>query len=51
LAKFDTSLLTMSTDIKEVVAKSDVLVIAIPSAYAEESLEKLKDTKWNKISS
>ena len=36
----------MSTDVKEVVAKSDVLVIAIPSAYAEESLEKLKPEDW-----
>lgn len=46
LAKFDTSLLFMSTDIKEVVAKSDVLVIAIPSAYAEESLEHFKPGDW-----
>ncbi|MDZ4796193.1 MAG: NAD(P)H-dependent glycerol-3-phosphate dehydrogenase [Bacteroidota bacterium] len=46
MAKFDTSLLTMSTDIKEIVAKSDVLVIAIPSAYAEESLEKLQPEVW-----
>lgn len=46
LAKFDTSLLAMSTDIKEVVTKSDVLVIAIPSAYAEQSLEKLKQQDW-----
>jgi glycerol-3-phosphate dehydrogenase (NAD(P)+) len=36
----------MSTDVKEIVAKSDVLVIAIPSAYAEESLEKLKPADW-----
>ena len=46
LAKFDNSLLAMSTDVKEVVAKSNVLVIAIPSAYAEESLEKLKPEDW-----
>lgn len=45
-AKFDTSLLVMSTDIKEVVAKSDVLVVAIPSSYAEESLGKLKPEDW-----
>ena len=45
-AKFDTSLLAMSTDVKEIVAKSDVLVIAVPSAFAEESLEKLKPEDW-----
>ena len=45
-AKFDTSLLNMSVDVKEVVAKSDVLVVAVPSAYAEESLAKLKPEDW-----
>jgi len=40
-AKFDTTLLTLSIDVKEVVANSDVLVIAVPSAYAEESLRSL----------
>ena len=45
-AKFDVSLLTMSTDITEVVKNSDVLVVAIPSAYAEESLAKLKPEHW-----
>ena len=45
-AKFDTSLLNMSTDVAEVVAKSDVLVVAIPSSYAEESLAMLKPDDW-----
>lgn len=45
-AKFDVSLLTMSTDIKEVVERSDVLVVAIPSAYAEESLAALTPADW-----
>jgi glycerol-3-phosphate dehydrogenase (NAD(P)+) len=45
-AKFDTSLLTMSTLIKKVVADSDVLVVAVPSAYAEESLGKLNTGDW-----
>ena len=50
-AKFDTSLLTLSTAINEVVAKSDVLIIAVPSAYAEECLAVLKpeDLKGKKI--
>lgn len=46
LAKFDPSLLKMSTNLKEVVNNSDVLVIAIPSAYAEESLENLQAGDW-----
>ncbi len=45
-AKFDTSLLTMSADVKEVVSKSDVLVIAVPSAYAEESIGGLSRADW-----
>jgi glycerol-3-phosphate dehydrogenase (NAD(P)+) len=38
---FDTSLLTLSTDIAAVVAASDCLLIAIPSAYIQESLQAL----------
>jgi glycerol-3-phosphate dehydrogenase (NAD(P)+) len=43
---FDVSLLFMSTDVAEVISKSDILVIAVPSAYAEQSLEKLKSADW-----
>jgi glycerol-3-phosphate dehydrogenase (NAD(P)+) len=45
-AKFDTSLLNMSTLVKEVVADSDVLVVAVPSAYVEESLGELNTEDW-----
>jgi glycerol-3-phosphate dehydrogenase (NAD(P)+) len=45
-AKFDTSLLSISNNVKEVVAKSDVLVVAVPSAYAEESLAVLTPEDW-----
>lgn len=45
-ATFDTSLLSMTINIKEVVANSDVLVIAIPSAYVEESLTSLTAEDW-----
>ena len=45
-ARFDPSLLSMSTDLVEVVKKSDVLIIAVPSAYAEESLSQLKPEDW-----
>lgn len=50
-ASFDTSLLSMSDDIKEVFAASDVLLIAVPSAYVEESLASLspKDFAGKKI--
>ena len=45
-AKFDVSFLSMSADIRQVAAKSDVLVVAVPSAYAEESLDKLQKEDW-----
>ena len=37
-ARFDLSLLHLSTDVTEVVRNSDVLIIAVPSAYIESSL-------------
>ena len=45
-AKFDTSLLSITSDVAEVVYKSEILIIAVPSAYAEESLSKLKPKDW-----
>ena len=45
-AKFDTSFLSMTTDVAEVVKKSDILIIAVPSAYAEESLSTLNAEQW-----
>ena len=45
-ARFDTSLLHLSTDVREVVRNSDVLVIAIPSAYAAQSLAGLTAGDW-----
>lgn len=43
---FDVSLLAMSDDVAEVMSKSDILVVAIPSAYVQQSLEKLKPANW-----
>ena len=40
-AEFNVSLLSMSGDISAVVKNSDVLVIAVPSAYVEQSLSSL----------
>lgn len=45
-ARFDTRLLQLSTDVREVVRNSDVLVIAIPSAYAASSLAGLTAADW-----
>src|SRR5688500_10985822 len=45
-AKFNTSLLNLSGSINEVMAHSDTLVIAIPSAFAEESLSVLRPGDW-----
>jgi glycerol-3-phosphate dehydrogenase (NAD(P)+) len=45
-AKFDTSLLFLTNDVEEVVNQSDILIIAVPSAYAEESLSALKAEQW-----
>jgi glycerol-3-phosphate dehydrogenase (NAD(P)+) len=43
---FNVSLLSMSSDISEVIRKSDVLVIAVPSAFVEESIENLPASTW-----
>jgi glycerol-3-phosphate dehydrogenase (NAD(P)+) len=45
-ANFDVSLLTMSVDLRQVVQDSDVIIIAVPSAYAEESLAPLTAADW-----
>lgn len=49
--KFDSSKLHLSTEVKDVVAASDKIVMAIPSAYAEESIAGLNphDFKNKKI--
>ncbi|HVW59285.1 MAG TPA: NAD(P)H-dependent glycerol-3-phosphate dehydrogenase [Puia sp.] len=43
---FDTGLLTLSDDVREVVAASDCLVIAVPSAYVAETLQVLDKTAF-----
>ncbi|HYC41291.1 MAG TPA: NAD(P)H-dependent glycerol-3-phosphate dehydrogenase [Chitinophagaceae bacterium] len=45
---FDSSLLRLSTDIGTVFGESDVVVIAVPSAYAEETLQPLTAGHWEK---
>lgn len=43
---FKASQLNLSNDLKSVLKNSDIIVIAIPSAYVEESLQKLKPADW-----
>jgi glycerol-3-phosphate dehydrogenase (NAD(P)+) len=39
---FDPANINLSADIREVVSNSDIILIAVPSAYAEETLNKLE---------
>ena len=43
---FDTSLLSMSSDVRQVVSQSDVVVIAVPSAYAIDAIKGLTKEDW-----
>lgn len=42
-AYFDISLLNMSSDIRQVVSSSDLIVLAVPSAYIQGALEELDE--------
>jgi glycerol-3-phosphate dehydrogenase (NAD(P)+) len=39
-AYFDVALLSLQNDIRKVIAGSDVIIIAVPSAFIEETLAK-----------
>jgi glycerol-3-phosphate dehydrogenase (NAD(P)+) len=43
---FKASLLNMSSDIKKVIDNSDTLIIAVPSAFIEQSIENLQADDW-----
>lgn len=45
-AGFDISLLNMSASVKEVVSQSNVIVVAVPSAYAVDALKELSPGDW-----
>jgi glycerol-3-phosphate dehydrogenase (NAD(P)+) len=46
---FNTTLLSLSINIKEVVAASDIVLVAVPSAYVADTLQPLsKDAFYNK---
>lgn len=44
--EFDISLLNMSDSVKEVVSRSNVIIVAVPSAYAEDALKELAPGDW-----
>ncbi len=44
--KFDTGLLSLSSSAKEVVKNSEIIIIAVPSAFVEESLSELSPADW-----
>jgi glycerol-3-phosphate dehydrogenase (NAD(P)+) len=46
-AYFDVSLLNLSNDVKEVAANSNLLVLAVPSAYIQSALEPLGKDAFN----
>ena len=48
-AAFNTSRICFSTDINEVIANSDVLILAIPSPYIRQSLNKVRRSMRRKI--
>lgn len=43
---FDVSLLKMSVDVSKVIRDSEIVVIAVPSAYVEDSISHVKKTDW-----
>ena len=45
-ASFDTTLLSLSTDVSKVVADSDCIVIAVPSAYVIDTIQPLEKTAF-----
>lgn len=43
---FNTSLLTLHTDLKDLLQKADTIVLAVPSAYVHSTLEGSKPEDW-----
>ena len=43
---FDVSLLSMSSNVSEVIKNSDILIIAVPSAFIEQSIGHLQPQDW-----
>ncbi|MCZ4407764.1 NAD(P)H-dependent glycerol-3-phosphate dehydrogenase [Cryomorphaceae bacterium 1068] len=45
--QFDVEKLHLSTDVKEIVHKSDVIIVAVPSAFVHDSLKDLDEDDFN----
>ncbi|MBR6017919.1 MAG: NAD(P)H-dependent glycerol-3-phosphate dehydrogenase [Paludibacteraceae bacterium] len=48
-AKFDVTRINFSADINEIIANSDIMILAIPSPYVKQSLNKIKRSLRSKI--
>ena len=48
-AEFDVSRIHFSADINQIVAKSDVLILAIPSPYVKQTLNKIRRDMTHKV--
>ncbi len=48
-AKFDVTRINFSSDINEIIANSDIMILAIPSPYVKQSLNKIKRSLSRKI--
>jgi glycerol-3-phosphate dehydrogenase (NAD(P)+) len=46
-ASLDVSLLNLSKDVNEIIDKSDLIIIAVPSAYLQDVLETAKNKNWS----
>lgn len=48
-ARFDTSRISFTSDINDVIQDSDILIVAIPSPYLKQSLKRVKKSMRKKI--
>lgn len=49
IAQFDTSRIRFSSDINRIISQSDVIILAIPSPYVKQSLNKIRRNMTHKI--
>ena len=49
IAQFDTSRIRFSSDINSIISQSDILILAIPSPYVRQSLNKIRRNMTHKI--
>ena len=49
VAQFDTSRIRFSSDINRIISQSDIIILAIPSPYVKQSLNKIRRNMTHKI--